>query len=110
FATAASASARTGHAKVKGPLVKILAPGVQDSALYVIAQREGFFRQQGVNVQVVTEDVGSGSQALADFLSGQYQMINEGLPTGIIASGSGAKLTAVMATDISEPIQIAITN
>lgn len=110
LATAGSASASAGHAKAKGPVVKILAPGVQDSALYVIAQREGFFKQQGVNVDVVTEDVGSGSQALADFLSGQFQFINEGLPTGIIATGSGAKLTAVMATDISEPIQIAITD
>ena len=80
-ATASSSSVE------KHDLVIATVPTASSAGLYV-AQREGFFRQAGLNVKIVS--VGSGAGVTANLLNGSIDVLNGAYAGFIEAQAHGA--------------------
>ena len=78
----------------KGDLVVATVPTASSAGLY-IAQQQGFFRQAGLNVKIVS--VGSGAGVTADLLNGGIDVLNGAYAGFIAAQAHGAGTFRILA-------------
>jgi hypothetical protein len=82
-----------------------------DFGLTWIAQKAGFFKQQGLTVKIV-DFAGSGSTSAitSAFLSGSFDFLNNAASATMYAKQAGAPIQAIVDDDIGQQQEIAISD
>src|SRR5262249_29297512 len=89
--------------------VTIHGPDTGASALLWIAQHQGFFKAQGVNVTLDDSNTTS-SAAIAILLSGASQFLNSASGTEIEAANAGAPIRAIFMVQLGNATEVAINS
>jgi ABC-type nitrate/sulfonate/bicarbonate transport system substrate-binding protein len=81
-----------------------------DFGLTWIAQKAGFFKQQGLTVKFVNFAVGTGSTSgiTSAFLGGSFNFLNNAASATMYAQQAGAPIQAIMQDDVGQQQEIAI--
>lgn len=107
--SSATSTATSGSSKLSMSDVTIVAGSSPSNGLLFIAQQEGFFAKEGLNVKWLNATT-DASSATAVILAGTAQfMLNDAPPT-LLAAAKGAPLRGVACMDTGVVQDIAITN
>jgi NitT/TauT family transport system substrate-binding protein len=90
--------------------VTVAALAENDSALAYIAQQAGFFKKQGLNVNLLDEGAPTSAAMTAALVGGSYQFADEPLSAGLLAVQAGTPIKAVFATDIGNEQDLSIAS
>ena len=109
--SASSPAGAGGHPTLSMSKVAMLASSAGDATIMYSALKEGYFADEGLDVDLETSGAAANapsSARLAAFFSGSYQFINQASGSSILARQAGGEITAVFGTSISGSNQMNI--